>query len=212
MRKLKEQGEYIRVFKGHGKNIRGLKKQNRKNKQNKHIRMYTVEENSSPICSLVKSRLQGSSTVELSLLMPLLLTLFVFLIYLSFFLYNRVETSANAYICALRGSRMEQEAPKATYQLMKKESAKLMKESLLAVKGYKEQIEVKGNQVQVTYEISQQVPAALIFDSLFHKDTWEFQVTKKTKKLHPVSFIRSCRKLSGIKNEKRKEGENEGNL
>lgn len=179
----------------------------------KNIRMYKGKRNmSSSINCLVKSRVQGSSTVELSLLMPMLLTLFAFLIYLSFFLYNRIETSANAYICALRGSRMEQEAPKATYQLMKKESTRLMKGSLLAIQVYREQIEVKGNNIQVTYQISQQVPAVLILDRLFQKDTWNFQVTKKVKKLHPVSFIRNCRKLSDLKNKKRKEGKNEGNL
>lgn len=177
----------------------GQKKRN-KNKRNSHMH------------NLFRSKIQGSSTVELSLIMPMLLTLFVFLIYLSFFLYNRVETTANAYICALRGSRMEQETAEKTYQYMKKESKRLMKGNLLSVPEYKEQIEVKGNHVQVTYEISQQVPGSVILERLLHEDTWNFLVTKKAKKLQPVFFIRNCRKVSNLKKQQGKDGKNEGDL
>ncbi|MBD5544130.1 MAG: pilus assembly protein [Lachnospiraceae bacterium] len=161
---------------------------------------------------LVRIRVCGSSTVELSLIMPMLLTLFVFLIYLSFFLYNRVETTANAYICALRGSRMEQETAEETYQKMKEESSALMKGSLLSVSEYKEQIKVKGNSIQVTYGISQQVPGSAIPYNLFYKDTWNFQITKKTKKLQPVFFIRNCRKLYNLNKKQGKDEKDEGDI
>lgn len=161
--------------------------------------------------------LQGSSTVEFSLIMPVLFTLFTFLIYLSFFLYNRVEITANAYICALRGSQMEQETSKKTYQYMKKESSRLMKGNLLSVRGYKEQIAVKGEKIQVTYEISQQIPGNLIFERLLSESTWNYQIVKSAKKQNPVFFIRNCRKIENLKNNRereqgKEESKNERNL
>ncbi len=161
---------------------------------------------------LFKIKAGGSSTIELSLIMPMLLTLFTFLIYLSFFLYNRVETTANAYICALRGSRLEQETAEKTYQHMKKESSRLMKGNLLSLQEYKEQIEVKGSYVQVTYGITQKVPGAVILADLFAEDTWEFQITRKAHKLQPVFFIRNCRKLSNLKEKQGKDEEGAGDL
>lgn len=161
---------------------------------------------------LVEIKAGGSSTIEMSLIMPMLLTLFVFLIYLSFFLYNRVETTANAYICALRGSRLEQETAEKTYQHMKKESGRLMKGNLLSLQEYKEQIEVKVSYVQVTYEISQKVPGSVILADLFHENTWEFQITQKARKLQPVFFIRNCRKLNHLKEKQRKDELGAGNL
>lgn len=160
----------------------------------------------------VRFKAEGSSTIELSLIMPMLLTLFTFLIYLSFFLYNRVETTANAYICALRGSRLEQETAEKTYQHMKKESGRLMKGNLLSLQEYKEQMEVKGNHVQVTYGISQKVPGAVILADLFAEDTWEFQITQKAHKLQPVFFIRNCKKLNNLKKKQGKDEEGAGDL
>ena len=165
------------------------------------------------LCSyFVRIKAGGSSTIELSLIMPMLLTLFTFLIYLSFFLYNRVETTANAYICALRGSRMEQETAEKTYQHLKKESSRLMKGNLLSLSEYREQIEVKGNHVQVTYGISQKVPGSVILADLFYDDTWDFQITQKANKLQPVFFIRNCRKLCNLKKKQGKDGEDAGDL
>lgn len=158
-------------------------------------------------------KIKGSSTIETSLIMPMILTIFSFLIYLSFFLYNRVEITADAYACALRGSQMEQETAKETYQFMKEESAKLMDGNLLAVKKYGEQIKVKGDDIQVTYNVSIQVPGEVILSNLFKDNSWDYTITKKTKKLQPVLFIRNCRKISNI--DKKLEGENtenEGNL
>lgn len=176
--------------------MKGFPKKNR-NKSNNRIK---------------NKRLKGSSTIELSLIMPMLLTIFAFLIYLSFFLYNRVQVTANAYICALKGSRMEQEGAQETYQHMKKESNKLMEDSLLAIDEYKEQIEIKGNDIQVTYDISQQVPGSVILSNIFSQSVWNFQITKRTKKLQPVFFIRNCRKITNMKKKAGEDIKDEGNL
>ena len=157
-------------------------------------------------------KIRGSSTIEASLIMPMVLTIFAFLIYLSFFLYNRIEVTADAYICALRGSQMELETAKETYQYMKKESNKLIGGNLLATSKYGEQIEVNGNNVQVTYSVSIQVPGAVIISNIFEENNWNYSITKKTKKLQPVLFIRKCRKISSLKNGSGKDTENEGNL
>ncbi|MBQ7067418.1 MAG: pilus assembly protein [Lachnospiraceae bacterium] len=157
-------------------------------------------------------KLKGSSTIEASLIMPMILTIFAFFIYLSFFLYNRVEVTTNAYILALRGSRMESETAKETYRYMKKESSKLMSGNLLAIKKYGEQMKVKGDNIQVTYSVSIQVPGAVILSNIFEENTWNYKITKKTKKLQPVLFIRNCRKISNLKNQSGKDTKNEGNL
>lgn len=155
---------------------------------------------------------KGSSTIEASLIMPFILTIIVLLVYLSFFLYNRVELTADAYLCALRGSRMEQDNAKETYQRMKKESKRLIKGNLLWADSCREEMKVKGNTIHVTYSMSIQIPGKVIFDRAFNNNTWNYTITKKVKKLQPVSFIRKCRKLTSINKQSGEDRENEGNL
>lgn len=87
-----------------------------------------------------------------------------------------------------------------------------MEDSLLAIDEYKEQIEIKGNDIQVTYDISQQVPGSVILSNIFSQSVWNFQITKRTKKLQPVFFIRNCRKITNMKKKAGEDIKDEGNL
>ena len=71
-------------------------------------------------------KINGSNTIEASLIMPIILTILFMLIYLSLFLYVRAGSVRVGYIAVLRGSQLETES--------KKNKGSLCKEGICQVK------------------------------------------------------------------------------
>ena len=89
--------------------------------------------------NIMNRSLKGSSTIEASLLAPVLLTVLFLLIYLSLFLYARAGSVRLGYIAALRASQMEQEtkntrkaAAKKEFENLKREVERVLQEAVLA--------------------------------------------------------------------------------
>lgn len=148
--------------------------------------------------------MNASTTVEASIILPMICFIIIFLFYLCFFLYSRAELSKDAYACVLRASQMEILDKKEIYKRAKKESKDLLRERELQIADYEEKIEIKNNRVSVTYSMSQKVPFAGNMGLLKGQHMWKFTVTKTAKRLHPVSFIRDCKKITELWDEHNK--------
>ena len=96
---------------------------------------------------MLKDR-EGSFTVELALLMPLLIGLFLFVFFLAYYMHDRCMIEKACYAAALRGSqetesdRMEGEAREALDEVLPKR--------LLGSWELEEQIEVTKQEVRVS--------------------------------------------------------------
>lgn len=130
---------------------------------------------------------RGSSTVEAAYLIPMLVMLTALLIYLSFFLYNRLILTEAAYISVLRGSRPEYKTAKECYRKTEESLNDLLSGKLLAQKEYEKKAEVTGTKVEVTLRIKQKLP--------FWKSQPEYHVKKSAARLNPYEFIRECRRF-----------------
>lgn len=160
-----------------------------------------------------KTWTKASTTIEASIILPMICFLIVFLFYLCFYLYNRAELSKDAYACALRGAQKETLENKEIYKHTKEQSIDLLRERELNIASYKEKISVDKNMVTVTYNMVQKVPFAGSIGLLTGQEAWNFTVAKSAKRLHPVSFIRSCKKIKNLWDEnKGREKEDESDL
>lgn len=134
---------------------------------------------------------KGSSTVEAAYLIPMLMLLVAFLIYLSFFLYNRFIVTEAAYICALRGSRLEYGTAKECYSEAGKALADLLNGRLPAMEQCETKTEVTGAKVGITIRIKQKLP--------FWDKELEYSVEKSAVRLNPYRFIRDWRRVKNVR-------------
>lgn len=138
---------------------------------------------------------QASSTVEASLLMPVILTVLFVLIYLSFFLYMRAGSVRIGYLAALRASQMEQESKKVREILAKKEFENLKEENYFGSGMCQGEICVKGDFVTVCVKTTQSLPNQIFVGGKMYENAFEDESIFTAKTNHPADFIRTCRKI-----------------
>ena len=144
---------------------------------------------------------KGSYTIEAVVLVPMIFTIIVLCIYLSFYLLNREVITQNCYISALRGSlttqenQMESEAD-TTWQ-------ELGTNRILAMNVAMPEITVSGKNITVKYLGNMQIPTGTMAIRILSKTGWNIEVTKTAKRWEPVSFIRNAKKLENVTNQYR---------
>lgn len=142
-----------------------------------------------------KSRImfQGTFTIEVSLLMPLLIFLIWNLLYLAFFLYDQSTILQGCYCTALRTERMTGTEEEKSIAAMEKYQWSVRKKAVAAV--LKENIKMEQGAVTVETEFSMKAPGGSYFQSI-----WKGKQTLKADAWEPVAFIRTCRKAENIGN------------
>lgn len=149
--------------------------------------------------------IKASATIEASFLVPFIIIIIVLFIYLSFYLYNREQISIITYCSALRGSQLEQENLEEQYKKAGSSIDYLAMQNLLGIGAFGRQIKVTGDYVEVAVSYQQEIPIQIIPDYFKKASSWNFELKRKVKKLNPVGFIRTCRKLEMLKNKVAKE-------
>lgn len=134
----------------------------------------------------VKSRVNGSVTIEASLLLPFLIFLLWNLLYLSFFVYDQCAILQGNYCTALRIARSTaQEGEKDA--LAEKKYKEAVTDKLVCGEGKKE-MEITEEEVLVTTEMTIRAPGEAFFPSL-----WTIRQRQTADVYRPVRFIRLCR-------------------
>ena len=139
-----------------------------------------------------KFRLEGSYTVEASLLFPFILSVIVFIMYMSFFFHDRCVMNQSAYQAALRASRMKT-GDNSVMGTAERAANELMNRTVLATSDITHSIEISGSEVQVRYEGILKIPAGALFMSIFGSDGIKVSGKGCAKRKDPVKFIRQCR-------------------
>lgn len=137
----------------------------------------------------------GSSTIETALIMPLILTILFMLIYLTLFLYGKAQISRNAYVSVLRASQAETEPLKKRTAIANQELNQLLSESYLEGIDVTKDMQSKGNSFIMHVNFKQKIPAVVFMEKGMSQKVFTDSVRFEAKTNHPVSFIRSCRKL-----------------
>ena len=139
-----------------------------------------------------KIRFEGSYTVEASLLFPFILSVIVFIMYMSFFFHDRCVMNQSAYQAALRASRVKT-GDNAVMGTAERAANELMNRTVLATSDVTHSIDISGSEVQVRYEGTLKIPAGVLFMDIYGSDGIKVSGKGCAKRKDPVKFIRQCR-------------------
>lgn len=136
-------------------------------------------------------------TVEAALVMPIVLAVVIFVMYMLFFQYDRCLMEQNAGVFALRGCTLQ--IPDKEERLLKLQQMPLQKdEKYLAWEALKPSITLKGNKILLEQSGHLKFPFANLL-SWQGRDVWDSSICFENHRIHPVEFIRNCRKVLGGK-------------
>ena len=144
-----------------------------------------------------KLTLKGSYTIEASFLMPMILTVIVIIIYLTFFLHDRTVLNSVAYTAAMRGSQLT--SGEDVYAVVEDSGKKLIKNRLLATKNVTTDVSVQKNKISVSYRGVLKIPAGTLLCRYLTngRDSLEVNAQAQADCINPVSLVRKMRVVEG---------------
>ena len=134
----------------------------------------------------------GYMTLEASFIMPITVILITALMYLSFYLYTIAFLNQAAYIAAFRASLCDEGNAEAEAAAAR-ELDKLLKESVLPIKGLEKQINVSAVSVGVSLQANLALPAPGL--QLISQKEWDITAEKKALIRDAAAFIRAARRI-----------------
>ena len=134
----------------------------------------------------------GYMTLEASFIMPITVILITALMYLSFYLYTVAFLNQAAYIAAFRASLCDEGNAEAEAAAAR-ELDKLLKESVLPIKGLEKQINVSAVSVGVSLQANLALPAPGL--QLISQKEWDITAEKKVLIRDVAAFIRAARRI-----------------
>ena len=135
----------------------------------------------------------GYMTLEASFIMPITVILITAFMYLSFYLYTIAFLNQAAYIAAFRASLCDEGNAEAEAAAAR-ELDKLLKESVLPIKGLEKQINVSAVSGGVSLQANLALPAPGL--QLISQKEWDITAEKKALIRDAAAFIRAARRIS----------------
>ncbi len=139
----------------------------------------------------VLSEQKGSFTVELALLMPLLIGVFLFIFFLAYYMHDRCIIEKACYAAALRGS--QQSEPDHMKVVAQETLDEVIPDRLLGRWELKHQIDVTRQEVCVSESGNMKIREGLLV-LLMGKQSFTFSAKCSAKQINEPVFIRSQRK------------------
>lgn len=134
----------------------------------------------------------GYFTVEAALMIPLILILYLFIIYMAFFQYDRCLLTQEMYVLALRGSREIYGNYQTVYHKVRKEQEDQYIEKYVAMEFQQSDISVSKQKVTVQQKGGLKNP----FWNTEGKfpEIWEVSAKRSSRRIRPAVVIRECRR------------------
>lgn len=137
-------------------------------------------------------------TVEAAFIVPMVLCLFVILIYCSFYLYDRCVFQQDAYILCLRESiRKDEGAPTVDTARLESGAERQFGTKYFAVSRLETSAAAEGKQC-VFEGTAQILPTSFGSDVLMPKNIWSANFRAEKRKTDPAWSIRSLRRKSYV--------------
>lgn len=143
----------------------------------------------------IGKRAKGYMTVEASFIITWTVFLFVFLIYLSFYSYDKCVLFQDAYAVCFRGSIQKQEDNIVPYI-----SAHMQEQFGKKYFGTGEvhgSVDCKGNVADVTGECQVRVPIRAVF-TMYDSDKWKICTRARAQIINPTHIIRKSRWIGNL--------------
>lgn len=135
-------------------------------------------------------------TVEASLVVTLVIYVYVFIIFMAFFQYDRCLLTQDSYILAMRGSREKYADSNEIYGQLKRERFEMNTEKYLAFSWNETSIEVKESNIAVNQGGSVKTP--IMANTFMLPEIWQINIAKESARISPVTLIRRYRLLKDL--------------
>lgn len=140
---------------------------------------------------------RGSFTVEASLLMPLVIAVFLFIIYLGFYLHDACVLRQNAYLISQKAGQISQRDAGQVRGRIQELVSTEAEHALLAAKVEGYSVEPGRDTIRVAIKGSMQFGRFGILKNIF-QGRGGLEVSQETELARPVTFIRNCRKAVSL--------------
>ncbi len=136
----------------------------------------------------------GYMTVEASFLVPFVIFLMVFLIYLSFYLYDRCVLFQDSYALCFRGSVQKVEEPQ---NYINANQAKQFGTKYFGVGQVNVRANQSGREVSVYADCEVKVPFTH-FMTMAGREEWSIKTQAKAQRINPTKIIRMSRMAGNL--------------
>lgn len=133
---------------------------------------------------------EGYFTIEAALLLPLVIMLIVFMIFLSFYCYDRCILEQCAYAAALRGSSNRFLSNEDAYEEALQAAESLTDRKLYAIKLKNIMVRVSGFTVTVSYECEVNMPIGEWLKDVLGEEIGLLKVSKEVARNRTVAILR----------------------
>lgn len=132
----------------------------------------------------------GYFTVEASFLLPFIMLCVVFMIFLSFYCYDRCIMEQCAYAAALRGSSNCYDNTQEAYQEALEAAESLIEKKLFAIRKVNATVRVSAMAVTVSYKCEVNMPGNDWLKTIVGEDVLCIEVSKKVLRNKTVEIMR----------------------
>lgn len=146
-------------------------------------------------CVLIKKRAKGYMTIEAAIIITWTFFVFMFLIYLSFYSYDKCVLFQDAYAVCFRGSTQKQEDNVVPYinAHMKEQFGR----KYFATGEVRGSVDRNGNSTDVTGECQVKVPIRAAF-TMSDRSGWLIRTRARAQIINPTHIIRKSRWIGNI--------------
>lgn len=143
----------------------------------------------------MKDKFSGYFTIEAALLLPVVFSIIIFVIYLSFFQYNRCLLDEETITIMVRGSNpaYSEKAQEQINSLIQKEN-KESKNKFILFFNRKTETEKEGKTIQIREEGTMNAFYQENISAEVPKKTWRISSGRQVEIYDPSGFLMKCRK------------------
>lgn len=138
---------------------------------------------------------KGYMTLEASVIMPWVIFIFVFLIYMSFYLYDKCVLFQDAYALCLRGSIQKEEDGAVNY--INTHMSGQFGKKYFGTNNVQGSVERCGQEIKVYAACNVKMPFNH-FMTMAKAGGWQIQTEARAKIINPTKVIRRCRMIEKI--------------
>jgi hypothetical protein len=143
----------------------------------------------------IKKMAGGYMSVEASFIVTWTVFIFVFLIYLSFYSYDKCVLFQDAYAVCFRGSIQKKEDEVVSY--INAHIQEQFGKKYFGVGEVTGSVDKSGHTTSVTGECQVKVPIRQAF-TMYDKEGWTIRTQAKAQIVNPTNVIRKCRWVDGL--------------
>jgi hypothetical protein len=136
---------------------------------------------------VLKKCMKGSVTIEYTLLLPILMVVYTFLVVVALFQYNQCLLETNLYLIGNQGMELARQDGEGRITVLKSKAARLYQEKYIMVEDVRTMYSVKGNHVEIV--ATGKIRNPLNFIGL-GEEVWELYAKCEQEVLDTTSILR----------------------